>query len=126
MVDREGNGFWLGKHYALVGRTDGYANDCLFCRYTVSEEGFVSVEYRFGKMRSLLIPFLVSLAVGLFFLGATVFDGILDGSWNFPVLGVGGLFLILGVVGLIVPAGKKDRADLVSHLERICRADTAE
>lgn len=119
VVKRNKNKFWLSKHYALLGRTDGYMNDCLYCQYTVNDNGFVSVKYHFGKHRINLIPFLISFIMGIFMWVGLLIDSILYSDPNWNGIFVAALFWTLGLVGLIIKS-KKDRYELETHLQKVC------
>lgn len=125
VVKRKDNKFWLGKHYALIGRSDGYANDCLLCRYTVRENGLVSVHYRFGKRITYLIPFIISCALGIPIAISLIYDAIVyaDPQWNGILIAV--LFLALGLFGLLFRS-KKERKLLEKHLFKICNINSSD
>ena len=76
VIKRNKNKFWLCKHYAHVGRTDGYANDCICFKYIVKENGYIDIEYRFGKLLLFVIPFIICFTAGIALLVAA---GILAG-----------------------------------------------
>ncbi len=37
VIKRNKNKFWLCKHYAHVGRVDGYGNDCIYFQYKLNK-----------------------------------------------------------------------------------------
>ena len=65
VVKRKQNKFWLCKHYANIGRTDGYGNDCIYFRYITNKNGYIDVEYKFGKRLLFVIPFIVCFVAGI-------------------------------------------------------------
>ena len=61
VTKRKNNRLWICKHSAVVGRSGGYANDCIYVRYSTNKSGYIDVEYRFGKLLLFVIPFIISL-----------------------------------------------------------------
>ncbi|MBE6603840.1 MAG: hypothetical protein E7636_05900 [Ruminococcaceae bacterium] len=119
VIKRNKNKFWMSKHYASVGRTDGYMNTCLYCSYIVNDNGFVSVKYRFGKLPMFLIPFTISLIIGAFIGGGVVIDIALYGNSDWNNVLVTALFWSLGLGGLIIRS-PKERRELENYLKKIC------
>lgn len=115
---RKDKKFWIGKHYAHAGRSDGYANERLNCTYRVNDSGHVTVSYRFGKHPALLLPHIIILAIGLPMAVSMVIDAI-NHEWNFMSSGIVVLFFIIfGVVGFFGSA--KEKAAQEEHLRYIC------
>ena len=123
VVKRNRSKFWLCKHYAHVGKIDGYANDCIYVRYSTNKSGYIDVEYRFGKLLLSVIPFIICFTVGIALWVPLVYD-IISGAvaftnaqWEGYV--VTALFWIFGLVGMMFRS-KKERALVEEHLLRIC------
>ena len=123
VVKRKKNCYWLCKHYASVGRTDGYAHDCICFRYSINKNGYVDVEYRFGKTLSHTIPFVVCFAVGSIFGISLVYDAIAFFDVQWGGLCVAALFWIFGLSGMLYRS-KKERVALEEHLLRICNIES--
>lgn len=111
--------FWLCKHYASVGRTDGYANDCIYFRYGVNESGYINLEYRFGKLLSCLIPCIISFMAGIALWIPLVYEAIAFTNVQWGGLCVTALFWIWGLVGILFRS-RKECILLEEHLMRIC------
>lgn len=121
VIKRKGNKFWLAKHYASLGRSDGYAMDCLYCKYGVDQNGYVFVKYTVGKRLTYLIPFGISFIIGAFLWVSIIYDTIVyhqspDGNG----IAVAALFWALSLVGTLLRS-KKERTALEEHLLSICK-----
>lgn len=114
----KGKKFWLGKHYAHVGKSDGYHVDRLNCSYRTDENGFVVVSYRYGKHPLLFVPHLIAFAFGLPICVSIVLDVFLDKIYEFGGLIVAALFLIFGFCGFF--RSKKELAAQEECLRKIC------
>lgn len=117
----KGNKFWLGKHYANIGRNrgDGFAVDRLDCTFCADERGHITVTYKYGRHPILYLPSVIAFCVGLPLCACILLNGIQDGDWQ-----IGGLlttlaFLVFGVRGVFFRS-KKELAPLVELLHRIC------
>jgi len=119
VVKRNKNKFWICKHYANCGRTDGYAYDCMYCRYNVNEKGYVTVEYRLGKLRSALFAFVICFTVGIALWIPIVYEAVAFSNVQWGELCVTALFWIFGLVGMLFRS-QKERLLLEEHLLRIC------
>ncbi len=113
------NKFWLCKHYAHVGRTDGYANDCIYFQYFVKENGYIEIEYMFGKLLLFVIPFIICFTAGIALWISLVYEAIAFTNVQWGGLFVVALFWIFGLVGMLFRS-KKERDLLEEHLLRIC------
>ena len=123
VTKRKNNRLWICKHYAVVGRSGGYANDCIYVRYITNKSGYIDVEYRFGKLLLFVIPFIICFTVGIAIWVPLVYD-IISGVVAFTNAQWGGLcvtalFWIFGLVGMMFRS-KKERALVEEHLLRIC------
>ena len=119
VVKRNKNQFWLCKHYAHVGRTDGYAYDCIYFQCIVKENGYVDIEYRFGKRLLFVIPDIIICLMALPLFTCALYDTIFNAYYQW-----GGLFvtMILSFLGLfnLFSHSKKERNVLEEHLFKIC------
>ena len=120
VIKRKDHKFMLAKHYASIGRRHGYANDCLYCRYYTNEKGYVSIDYRFWKMKGYLIPFIVSLILGSGLWIYWIYEAIASSNVQWDAMCVAALIWILGLGGMLVRS-KKERIALEKHLYRICQ-----
>ncbi len=110
--------FWLGRHFAHAGRSDGFANDRVNGKYTVSDQGLVTVSYRFGKHPLLMIPHLISFVAGAA-IAVPVIDKAIGHEGFYWRAGLFALcFLIFGVIGLF--SSRKEKASQEEHLQYIC------
>ena len=125
VVKRKENIFRLEKHYALIGRTDGYAIDCLYCQYQTNENGYVTVKYRFGKRSLYLVPFVIAFTVGILLWSALLYEAIAFANAQWDAIFVATLFWLLGLGGNLIRS-KKERRALESHLLRICAVKRAD
>ena len=119
VVKRNRSKFWLCKHYAHVGKTDGYANDCIYFQYIVNKNGYIDIEYRFGKRLLFLIPFIICFTAGIVLWTTLVYDAIAFDNVQWGGLCVTALFWIFGLVGMLFRS-RKERVLLEKHLLRIC------
>ena len=117
---RKKNKFWLSKHYAYAGRSDGYMKICIHCSYCVNDRGFVSVKYRFGQRPVFMIPLLIACLVGGFISGWVIFDIVKYGSFDWAEIFVASVFWIFGLGNLLIRS-KKDKSELDGQLKKICR-----
>ena len=120
VVKRKRNKFWLGKHYAYVGRSDGYASVFLYCRYDVTEKGYVRVGYRYGAPLIHLIPFAICAGVGGVLCLSSLYDAVFDRAPQWASIFISSAMWMIGLVGLLFRS-KKDRRALESHLLFVCR-----
>ncbi len=118
VFSRKEQKFWIGKHCAHAGRSDGYANDRINGTYRVNDHGHVTVSYRFGKHPALLLPHIITLAIGLPMAVSVLIDAMNHGagSWHGGLVAL--FFIIFGVVGLFGNA--KEKAAQEEHLKYIC------
>jgi len=114
--------FWLCKHYADVGRTDGYGNDCIYFQYKLSEKGHVIVEYTFGKLIMLLIPFILIFAVGIALWSVLIYEAIVFFNVQWGGLCITTIFWVFGLFGLLFRS-PKERQLLEKHLIQICNIE---
>ena len=119
VVKRNRSKFWLCKHYAHVGKIDGYANDCIYFQYIVNKNGYIDIEYRFGKLLLSVIPFIICFTAGIALWTTLVYDAIAFDNAQWGGLCVTALFWIFGLVGMMFRS-KKERALVEEHLLRIC------
>ena len=119
VVKRKENKVWLCKHYANIGRTDGYGNDCIHFRYITNKNGYIDVEYKFGKLLLYVIPFIVCFVAGIALWISLIYDAIVFADVQWGGLCVTALFWIFGLVGMLFRS-KKERDLLEEHLLRIC------
>jgi hypothetical protein len=119
VVKRNRSKFWLCKHYAHVGKTDGYANDCIYFQYIVNKNGYIDIEYRFGKLLLFVIPFIICFTAGIALWTTLVYDAIAFDNVQWGGLCVTALFWIFGLVGMLFRS-RKERVLLEKHLLRIC------
>ena len=122
VTKRNDNKFWLGKHYALIGRTDGYAVDVLFGKYKITEEGRILITYRFGKRLTYMIPFFVAIVIGSFLWASVIYDAIIYGLPDLNGIAIAALCWALGLGGAFIRS-KKERKALEAHLLRICKVE---
>lgn len=115
------NKFWLGKHYANVGRHrgDGFAVDRLDCTYCVDENGHVVVSYKFGRHPILHLPRVIAFCVGLPLCVSIILSAIQDVNWQIGGLLTSLAFLVFGVRGMFFRS-KKELVPQVELLHRIC------
>jgi len=123
VVKRNRNKFWLCKHYASIGRTDGYANDCIRFRYIVNEKGYIDIEYRFGKPILFCIPFIICFSAGIALWISLIYDAIVYGGMQWGSLCITSLFWIFGLTGMFFRS-RKEKALLKEHLLRICNIES--
>ena len=112
--------YCLCLHYAQVGRSDGYAMDCIFFRYELNCNGHVCVKYRIGKMISFLIPFVFCFAIGIAMWSALVFEAIVSKNVMWDGIIVATAFLMFGAINVLYRS-KKQISLLEEHLFRICK-----
>ena len=109
----------LCKHYASVGRSDGYANDCIFFRYAVNGKGFVELTYRFGKRFLFLTPFLICMTAGFPLWVGLLYEAFFLSTVEWGGLCVTAFFWLFGLCGILFRS-RKERALLEEHLLKIC------
>ena len=122
VIKRNKNKFWLCKHYAHVGRTDGYANDCIYFKYIVKENGYIDIEYRFGKLLSFAIPFIICFTAGIALWVPLIYEAIAYANVQWGGLCVTAFFWIFGLIGLLFRS-RKERALLEEQLLRTCNLE---
>lgn len=122
VVKRKRNKFRLGKHYAHVGRGDGYASVFLYCRYDITEKGYVRVSYRYGAPLIHLIPFAICVGVGGALCLSLLYEAVFDRTPEWASIFITSAMWIFGLVGLLFRS-KKDRRALENHLLRVCRKE---
>ena len=123
VTKRKNNRFWLCKHYANIGRTDGYANDYICFQYSINENGYIDIEWRFGKPLLSLWPFLISFTAGMALWIPLIYDAIAFGNVQWGGLCVTALFWIFGLFGAFGHS-RKERVSLEEHLLRICKMES--
>lgn len=116
---KDKNKFWICKHYAHIGKTDGYANDCIYFLYKVNENGYVDIEYRFGKLLLFLVPFIICFTVGIALWISLIYEAIVFNNVQWGGLCVTAFFWILGLLGSLFRS-QKERLLLEQHLLLIC------
>lgn len=121
---KNNNKISLCKHYATMGRGDGYAIDCLHCYYSSDENGHLKIMYKFGKMPFFWIPFLIAFVAGIVLWIALLCDFILSSNIDWGGIIVASIFWIFGLFGLFGKS-KKERESLEKHLFKICEVNTA-
>ncbi len=116
----KGNRFWLGKHYASVGKTDGFSPERLNCKYDMNESGRVIVRYQRAKHPSYAIFYLLAFVIGTTFCvdsfinAFEMFDDFRIDEFIFALA-----FLVIGLFGLIIKP-RKEWLSLEEHLHKIC------
>lgn len=112
----------LCKHYATIGKSDGYAVDCLQCYYFADEKGHLTIKYKFGKMPFSWIPFLIAFSVGVLIWIALLCDCVVSNTMDWGGVVVASVFWIFGLFGLFGKS-KKERVSLETHLFKICETN---
>lgn len=119
VVNINKNKFWICKHYANIGRTDGYANDCIYFQYRVNKKGYVDIEYRFGKRLLYLVPFIICFTIGIALWIPLIYEAITFNNVQWGELSVTVFFWIFGLFGTLFRS-QKEIVLLENHLLRIC------
>ena len=119
VIEKKGRTFRIGKHYALYGRNHGCIPDCLSGTYTVGQDGFVRVNYRFSRRPMYRFFSAVALLGGCVLWISVLCEYFAHGNYNGNEMAVGGLLWVLAVVGMLLRSGK-ERAALERHLYHIC------
>lgn len=115
---RKEKNFWIGRHHAHGGRSDGFANDRINGTYRVEDSGHVTVSYRFGKHPALLLFHVVLLVIGIPMAVSVLIDAMNHSavSWHTGLMAL--FFMIFGVVGFF--GSGKEKAAQEEHLKYIC------
>ena len=99
VFSRKEEKFWIGRHMAHKGKSDGYANERINGTYHVNDHGHVVVSYRVGKH-----PFILASHTVVFLLGLIPVAGLLTDamransmSWYGGICGL--LFIGFGLSG---------------------------
>jgi len=112
--------FWIGRHYAHAGRSDGYANERINGTYHVNDHGHVVVSYNVGKHPAILVPHIVFFLLGMVPVVGLLNDAMRQSSmsWYGGVCGLA--FVGLGLSGFF--NRRKEVDALEEHLLYICDA----
>ncbi|MBE6557577.1 MAG: hypothetical protein E7661_00965 [Ruminococcaceae bacterium] len=118
VFSRKEEKFWIGRHMAHKGKSDGYANERINGTYHVNDHGHVVVSYRVGKH-----PFIVVSHTVAFLLGLIPVVGLLTEAMRASSMswygGIFGLFFIgFGLSGFF--SSPKEISILEEHLAYIC------
>ncbi len=115
---RKGERFWIGRHMAHKGRSDGYASERVNGTYYVNDHGHVVVSYRLGKHPSILVPHAVAFLLGLIPVAGLLTEAMRANnmSWYGGVCGL--LFMGFGLSGFF--NSPKEINALEEHLAYIC------
>ena len=118
VFSRKEEKFWIGRHMAHKGKSDGYANERINGTYHVNDHGHVVVSYRVGKH-----PFIVVSHTVAFLLGLIPVVGLLTEAMRASSMswygGIFGLFFIgFGLSGFF--SSPKEINTLEEHLAYIC------
>ena len=88
-------------------------------QYIVNKNGYIDIEYRFGKLLLFVIPFIICFTAGIALWTTLVYDAIAFDNVQWGGLCVTALFWIFGLVGMLFRS-RKERVLLEKHLLRIC------
>ena len=107
VVRKNKNKFWICKHYAHIGRTDGYANDCIYFQYGVNEKGYVDIQYKFGKLLLFLVPFIICFTVGIALWMFLIYEAVVINNVQWGGLCVTTFFWAFGLFGILFRSQKE-------------------
>ena len=111
--------FWILQHYAEVGRSHGYANDRLVCKYFLDEKENVVVKYRYGKDIGFTLFGLVCLIFTTPVLSCLIFDAFTSDYIEIPGILILSVFFLLGI-GIVFTRSKEVLRHQEERLYSIC------
>lgn len=118
VFSRKEEKFWIGRHMAHKGKSDGYANERINGTYRVNDHGHVVVSYRVGKHPLTLVFHTVAFLLGLIPVAGLLTEAMRANSmsWYGGICGL--LFMGFGVSGFF--SSPKEISTLEEHLSYIC------
>ncbi len=119
VLKQKKDNFRIGYHVPYVWNTDGYWCEYLYGKYVVNDDGYVVINYRFGKPLFIIIPFIVLLIMCLPIFLYLLYDVIINGIFDIAIF-ISGIFSIIGAVGLFGKS-KKTRHSYLTLLQKICK-----
>ncbi len=118
VVKQKGNRFSIGQRVEMSHGYGFYA-EWLYGVYSTNNCGTVDVQYHFRKPFSYRLPFLVCLAFGVPILIGLLYNGIIDGLWQWGGMFVAVIFTLFGIGGLLIKS-QGNRKALENRLMKIC------
>jgi len=119
VIKRKQNKFRIGRHLALIGRTDGYLSEFIFGEYVVNSLGKVELNYRFGKTFTFIIFYIIICLIALPLFICLLYDAIFNACYQWGGLFVTMIFSFIGLFNLFAHS-RKTRTMLEEHLHKIC------